>query len=128
MEEDNNYLSWFMWKLLGAAVRVAMYKAGIFWSLIGYQRARGLLFWFLVNFFRTDLNFSLALIFHILASWNDKNHPFWRTVQYNFHYSGLRCLDGGSSISGDALISKIWQNNCDQPCLGRTTRWTTRTL
>lgn len=102
-------------------------QAGIFCSLIGRQRARGLLFWFLVNFFRTDLNFSLALIFHVLTLWNDKNHPSWQTVRYNFYYSGLWCLDGRFSIACDALISKIWQNNCDKPCLGRTTKWTTRT-
>lgn len=103
-------------------------EAGIFRSLIGRQRARGLLFWFLVNFSRTDLNFLLAVIFNILILCDEKNHPFWGTVRYNFKNSGLWCLDGGFSIASEVLICKIWQNSFDKPCLGRTTRWTTRTL
>lgn len=71
MGKDNNYLSWFMWKLLGAAVRVAMYKQ-VFSVLWLVTSVRG-------GFYFDSLWISFELIWISRSRWSFISWPHGTT-------------------------------------------------
>lgn len=66
--EKNNYLSWFMWKLLGAAVRVAMYKQvfSVFWLVVSVSG----------GFYFDSLWISIELIWISRSRWSFISWPY----------------------------------------------------
>lgn len=86
-------------------------QAGFFRSLIGWGRARGLLFWFLVNFQRSDLNFSLAeVIFNILNLCDENIHR--SGPQFGRIWIILTCdvLMADFESAATTWSWQIWQN------------------
>lgn len=50
-------------------------QTGLSRSVIGWKHARGLLFWLLMNFLRSDLNLSFAVVILIILNLCDENIP-----------------------------------------------------